>query len=975
MKHKISVTILVKNAQSTLKECLESVRDFDEIILLDNGSTDKTLQIAREFNESYKNLRIEQSEFIGFGALKNLAVSFAKNEWILSLDSDEVLESSALSEINALDLQQNQIYALPRKNLYRGEWIKACGWYPDFVWRIFNKNFTRFNDNAVHESIIIPPNTQKIHLKGAIKHYACSGIPQLLDKLQRYTTLYAEQNAQIADFRTAQKIAHKATLSRAITHSLWGFVKNYFFKKGIFYGYKGFVISVCNALGSFFKYAKLYEAIRPNPANTTLIITTYNQKARLALVLDSVRALNPLPKEVLIADDGSTSDTRELIESYQQDFPCELRHIWHEDKGFRLARIRNRAIDSARGKYIIIIDGDMILDSRFVAEHLRFAQRGVFLQGSRVILRENETDKILSQNNFALAFESRSFKATHCHFCANLIYKFSKTTAKIFKKKELIKGIRGCNMSFFKSDCEAINGFNEEFVGWGREDSEFVARFLFNGGEMRRVKFNAIAYHLYHPENSRATLESNHNIYIYIYAKLKRLGQKWAYKSHKKGEIAESKLDSANRTKSAESSKKRIVITLKDITESGGGERVGANLANAFSANLGYKVQIVSFFKSGAKPFYPLDSRVSCVYLCTSPAKGKNALINLFHKTLFRAWLCLKVHKIATQSDIILANDGWFVPLFRDRARFLVRLWHLNAPKRARKKLRLYDALVILSGREMGRWQRYHSNINAIPNFLPTIPQVSTNHSQKVVLSVGRMSSEKGFLRLIDIWKVVQTKIVDCHDSALPNLAMTIPHPSLRVSETNEAIQTYCHTEGIARSISNKNDRDSSLHTSAPLRMTKCLDFANLNEWKLIIVGDGILKSEIESKIRALNLGESVILKPFTKDIECEYLGASIYAMASHFEGFGMVLAEASSYELPCIAFDIATGPSDIIEHNKSGFLIADNDLESYANHLITLMRDETLRAQFGAESREIIQKRFSKEVVLQKWADLFGEM
>ena len=102
----------------------------------------------------------------------------------------------------------------------------------------------------------------------------------------------------------------------------------------------------------------------------------------------------------------------------------------------------------------------MILDSRFVAEHLRFAQRGVFLQGSRVILSQNQTSAILSQNNFALAFKSRSFKATHCYFCANLIYKFSKTTKKIFKKKELIKGIRGCNMSFFKSDCEAINGFN-----------------------------------------------------------------------------------------------------------------------------------------------------------------------------------------------------------------------------------------------------------------------------------------------------------------------------------------------------------------------------------------------------------------------------------------------------------------------------------------------------------------------------------
>ena len=92
---KISVCILVKNAQNTLPQCLESLREFGEIVLLDNNSTDKTLQIAQEFNAIYKNLRIEKSEFIGFGALKNLCVSYAKNEWILSIDSDEVLENEA----------------------------------------------------------------------------------------------------------------------------------------------------------------------------------------------------------------------------------------------------------------------------------------------------------------------------------------------------------------------------------------------------------------------------------------------------------------------------------------------------------------------------------------------------------------------------------------------------------------------------------------------------------------------------------------------------------------------------------------------------------------------------------------------------------------------------------------------------------------------------------------------------------------
>ena len=142
-------------------------------------------------------------------------------------------------------------------------------------------------------------------------------------------------------------------------------------------------------------------------------------------------------------------------------------------------------------------------------------------------------------------------------------------------------------------------------------------------------------------------------------------------------------------------------------------------------------------------------------------------------------------------------------------------------------------------------------------------------------------------------------------------------------------------------------------------------------EWRLIIVGDGILKSEIESKIKSLNLQDSIILKPFTKEIEREYLGASIYAMSSHFEGFPMVLVEACSYGLPCIAFDIATGPSDIIAHSKSGYLIADNDLEGYAKHLITLMSDENLRSNFGAESKQLVSEKFSQSVVIQKWGEL----
>ncbi|EOC8705859.1 glycosyltransferase [Campylobacter jejuni] len=499
----ISAIIIVKNAKQTLLECLNSLKDFDEIILLNNESSDNTLNIANEFKKDFANLHIYHSAFIGFGALKNLALSYAKNDWILSIDADEVLENECIKELKNLELQEDNIIALSRKNLYKGEWIKACGWWPDYVLRIFNKNFTRFNDNLVHESLVLPSNVKKIHLKNGLKHHAFRDISHLIDKMQYYSSLWAKQN-----------IHKKSGVLKANLRAFWTFFRNYFLKNGFLYGYKGFIISVCNALGTFFKYMKLYELQKQKPKTCALIITTYNQKERLKLVLDSVKNLAFLPNEVLIADDGSKEDTARLIEEYQKDFPCPLKHIWQEDEGFRAAKSRNNAIKASKSEYIILIDGDMILEKDFVKNHLEFAKRKVILQGSRVILNKNESEEILKNNNYSLAFNKKGFKNQRSIFLAKCVYKFSKLTKKFFKKSQLVKGSKTCNMSFYKSDFEAIEGFNEKFIGWGREDSEFVARFLFNDGVFKRLKFNALAYHIYHEENSKNMLEINHQIYL-----------------------------------------------------------------------------------------------------------------------------------------------------------------------------------------------------------------------------------------------------------------------------------------------------------------------------------------------------------------------------------------------------------------------------------------------------------------------------
>ncbi len=500
---KISVIIIVKNAQNTLPECLNSLKEFGEIILLNNESTDDTLKIAKEFQKEFAHLYIYESKFIGFGALKNLALSYAKNDWILNIDADEILENEAKEELKKLEFREQNILALPRKNLYKGEWIKACGWWPDHVLRVFNKQHTKFNENLVHESLILHPNTQKIKLQNGLKHYAYNNISHLIDKMQYYSNLWAKQN-----------IHKKSGIYKALIHGFWTFFRNYLLKNGFLYGYKGFIISTCAALGAFFKYMKLYELKKQKPKTCALIITTYNQPKRLALVLDSVKNLDPLPNEVLIADDGNEEDIAKLIQEYQKNFPCALKHIWQEDEGSRTATSRNKVINASSSEYIILIDEDMILEKNFIADHLKFARLKTILQGSRTILNENESKEILKSNDFKLAFNKKKLKNKKNVFLAYLIYNFSKTNKNFLKKSQLIKGSKTCNMSFYKSDFEAIEEFNEKFIDWGREDSEFVARFLFNNGLFIRLKFNALAYHIYHEENSKNTLESNHQIYL-----------------------------------------------------------------------------------------------------------------------------------------------------------------------------------------------------------------------------------------------------------------------------------------------------------------------------------------------------------------------------------------------------------------------------------------------------------------------------
>lgn len=239
----------------------------------------------------------------------------------------------------------------------------------------------------------------------------------------------------------------------------------------------------------------------------SLIITTYNRPDALARVLQSACQQSRLPDEILVADDGSTDSTAQAVQAAAAQFATPIRHIWQPDEGFRAAQIRNRALAAAMGEYVVLIDGDMLLHPEFIADHIRVAQKNVVVQGSRVLLSPELTHEIVANP-----------LPNPCVFsgCRAGVMKRHATwrwawLSQIWAKRltQNHKAIKTCNMGFFRADALQVNGFDNEFVGWGREDSEFVARLYHAGVQRANLKWGGIAYHLWHNEAERASLPAN----------------------------------------------------------------------------------------------------------------------------------------------------------------------------------------------------------------------------------------------------------------------------------------------------------------------------------------------------------------------------------------------------------------------------------------------------------------------------------
>ncbi len=241
----ISVTILTKNSQATLAATLASLQKFPEIIVYDSGSTDATLSIAGQF----PNVRVVHGEFIGFGPTHNRASCLATYDWILSIDSDEVLTKELSDEILNLSMNTKYAYQINRLNYYNKKQIRWCGgWHPDPVIRLYNRKATQFSDVAVHEKVVTT-HLKIFPLSSPMLHTPYRSIDDFLAKMQTYSTLFAQQHQG----------KKSSSLVKAIFHGAFAFWKSYLLKRGFLGGKEGLIISVYNGHTAFYKYLKLAE--------------------------------------------------------------------------------------------------------------------------------------------------------------------------------------------------------------------------------------------------------------------------------------------------------------------------------------------------------------------------------------------------------------------------------------------------------------------------------------------------------------------------------------------------------------------------------------------------------------------------------------------------------------------------------------------------------------------------------------------
>jgi glycosyltransferase involved in cell wall biosynthesis len=239
---KITATIITLNEERNIARAIESLRCCDEILIVDSGSVDRTVELAQKLG-----VKVIEAGWLGYAAQKNWAAEQAANDWILSLDADEALSEALEAEIWALKKSgpRYDAYTMPRLARYLGKWILHSGWYPDRKVRLYHRAKAKWVGEFVHESV--QASGRVGHLQSNILHFTCDSLSEHLRTLDRYTTLAAQEIA-------ARRV--KVPLFRVILDPCWTFLRTYIVQRGFLDGHEGLVIAYMAAFYTFLKYSK-----------------------------------------------------------------------------------------------------------------------------------------------------------------------------------------------------------------------------------------------------------------------------------------------------------------------------------------------------------------------------------------------------------------------------------------------------------------------------------------------------------------------------------------------------------------------------------------------------------------------------------------------------------------------------------------------------------------------------------------------
>lgn len=245
----LSVAIITKDEEENIRTCLQSVAFARQVVVVDSGSMDETLKIAKKFG-----CDIFSEEWRGFGPQKQSAVDKCREPWVLVLDADERVPPETADVIKEIVTNSNVKeagFSFPRKNYFQGRWIKHAGWWPDRVMRLFRKDAGKISDAMVHESVEVRGIVGCLNVP--IEHYTESRLSRIIQKIDRYSTLGAQ---------SAFQEGKTSSTAGAFARAAFTFVQDYFLRLGFLDGMPGLTLAVTDAVNKFFKYAKLNELHR-----------------------------------------------------------------------------------------------------------------------------------------------------------------------------------------------------------------------------------------------------------------------------------------------------------------------------------------------------------------------------------------------------------------------------------------------------------------------------------------------------------------------------------------------------------------------------------------------------------------------------------------------------------------------------------------------------------------------------------------